>query len=65
MNVKVTTFVDQTTALLHLVLTLKLIVVILVLVSVVILTGKVTTFAMMKTTIVDVNGMEEIVVVVM
>ena len=56
---------DQTTALLHLVLTLKLIVVILVLVSVVILTGKVTTFAMMKTTIVDVNGMEEIVVVVM
>ena len=66
-NVKVTTFVDQTTALLHLVLTLKLIVVIqiLVLVSVVILTGKVMTIVMMETTIVDVNGMEETVVVVM
>ena len=32
---------------------------------VVVLAGKVTPFAMMKTTIVDVNGMEETVVVVM
>ena len=65
MSVKMVLFVDQTIVLHHLVLSLKLIVAIHARIPVVILTGKVTTFAMMKTTIVDVNGMEESVVVVM
>ena len=57
--------VDQTIVQLHLVLTLKLIVVIHALVLVEILAGKEITIVMTKTTIVDVNGMEETVVVVM
>ena len=59
--------VDQTIVKLHLVLTLKLIVVIQIhaLVLVEILAGKEITIVMMKTTIVDVNGTEETVVVVM
>ena len=65
MSVKMVLFVDQTIVLHHLVLSLKLIVAIHARIPVVILTGKVTTFAMMKTTIVDVIGMEETVVVVM
>ena len=58
---------DQTIVQFHLVLTLKLTVVIQIhaLVLVEILAGKEITIVMMKTTIVDVNGMEETVVVIM
>ena len=67
MSVKMVLFVDQTIAQLHLVLTLKLIVVFQVhaLVPVGILNIKVITIVMMKTIIVDVIGMEETVVAVM
>ena len=61
MSVKIVLLVDRTIVQLHLVLSLMLIALILV----VILAGKVTVIAMMKTTIVDVNGMEETVVAVM
>ena len=68
-SVKMVLVVDQTIVQLHLVLILMLIVVISmiinVMISVVILTGKLITIVMIKTTIVDVNGMEETVVVVM
>ena len=65
LNVKMVLLVDQIIVQLHLVLTLKLIVVIHALVLVEFLAGKEITIVMMKTTIVDVNGMEETVVVVM
>ena len=67
MSVKMVLFVDQTIVQLLLVLPLKLIVVIQIhaLVLVEVLAGKVITIVMMKTTIVDVNGMEETVVAVM
>ena len=67
MSVKMVLLVDQTIAQLHLVLTLKLIVVFQVhaLVHVQFLAIKVITIVMMRTTIVDVIGMEETVVVVM
>ena len=65
MSVKMVLLVDQIIVQLHLVLTLKLIVVIHALVLVEILAGKEITIVMMKTTIVDVNGMEETVVVPM
>ena len=65
--VKMVFFADQTIVQRHLVLTLKLIVVIQinVLVAVRILSGKAMALVMMETTIVDVNGMEETVVVIM
>ena len=65
--VKMVFFADQTIVQRYLVSTLKLIVVlqIHVLVAVWILSGKVMALAMMETTIVDVNGMEETVVVIM
>ena len=65
--VKMVFFADQTIVQRHLVLTLKLIVVfqINVLVAVRILSGKAMALVMMETTIVDVNGMEETVVVIM
>ena len=65
--VKMVFFADQTIVQRHLVLTLKLIVVIQinVLVAVRILLGKAMALVMMETTIVDVNGMEETVVVIM
>ena len=65
--VKMVFFADQTIVQRHLVSTLKLIVVlqIHVLVAVWILSGKVMALVMMETTIVDVNGMEETVVVIM
>ena len=69
MSVKMALLVDQTIVQLHLVFILKLIVVIPmiihVMIHVCILDLKVTIFVMMKTIIVDVNGMEETVVVVM
>ena len=67
MSVKMVLLVDQTIVQLHLVLTLKLIVVIQIhaLVLVQFQAIKEITIVMMKTTIVDVNGMEETVVVVM
>ena len=69
MSVKLVFSVDQTIVQLHLVLILMLIVVISmiinVMISVVVLTGNLITIVMIKTTIVDVNGMEETVVVVM
>ena len=68
-SVKMVLVVDQTIVQLHLVLILMLIVVISmiinVMISVVVLTGNLITIVMIKTTIVDVNGMEETVVVVM
>ena len=54
--------VDRAIAQAHLVLTLELIVVIHALAPMVILTGKVINIVMMRTTIVDVIGMEETVV---
>ena len=65
--VKMVFFADQIIVQRHLVLTLKLIVVIQinVLVAVRILSGKAMALVMMETTIVDVNGMEETVVVIM
>ena len=65
--VKMVFFADQTIVQRYLVSTLKLIVVlqIHVLVAVWILSGKVMALVMMETTIVDVNGMEETVVVIM
>ena len=65
MSVKMVLLVYQTVVQHHLVLSLKLIVAILVLVLVVILTGKEITIVMMKTTIVDVNGMVETVAEIM
>ena len=67
MSAKMVLLVDQTIVQHHLGLTLKLIVVIQIhaLVPVLILAGKLITIVMMETTIVDVNGMEETVVVVM
>ena len=69
MGVKLVFYADLTIVQIHLVLTLKLIVVIQMIIHamipVVIPAIKVITFVMMKTTIVDVNGMEETVVVVM
>ena len=67
MSVKKVLFVDQTIVQLLLVLILKLTVVtqIHVLVPVIKIAGKEITIVMMETTIVDVNGMEEIVVVMM
>ena len=67
MSVKMVLLVDQTIAQHHLGLTLNLIVVIQIhaLVPVVIQAIKVITIVMIKTTIVDVNGMEETVVVIM
>ena len=69
MSVRLVLLVDRTTALLHLVLTLKLIVVfsmiIHVMIPVIWKAGKAMVLVMMATTIVDVNGMEETVVVKM
>ena len=69
MSVKMVLVVDQTIVQLHLVLTLKLIVVIPMIIHAIILVEflaiMVTTIVMMETIIVDVNGMEEIAVVVM
>ena len=65
MSVIVVLNVDQTTVLIHLVLTLEWIVVIHALVAVVIQVGKVMAIVMMKTIIVDVTGTEETVVVIM
>ena len=69
MSVKMVLLVDPTIVQLHLVLMLKLIVVIPMTIHAMILvtkiSGKVITIVMMKITIVDVNGMEETVVVIM
>ena len=70
MNVSQVLFVDQIIVQHHLVLTKKLIVVIYqmkinAMIPVIKKTGKVITIVMIPTTIVDVNGMEETVVVVM
>ena len=69
MTVKMVLFVDQRIAQLHLVLTLKLIVVIPMIIHamipVIMIAGKMMIIVMMKTMIVDVNGMEETVVVIM
>ena len=68
-SVKMVLVVDQTIVQLHLVLILMLIVVIPMIINVMIsvgfLTGKLITIVMTKTTIVDANGMEETVAVVM
>ena len=69
MSVKMVLFVDQTIVMLHLVLMMKLIVVITMIIHamtpVIKTAGKVMIIVMMRTTIADVNGMEEIAVVVM
>ena len=65
MNDRMALVVAQTIVQVLLVWTLELIVVIHALAPMVILTGKVINIVMMRTTIVDVNGMEGTVVVIM
>ena len=69
MSVKMVWLVDQTIVMLHLVLMMKLIVVITMIIHamtpVIKTAGKVMIIVMMRTTIVDVNGMEGTVVVIM